>query len=237
MSLGEQLKSLRQAKQFSQPELAELAGIEQSYLSKLENDKAQPSNDMLRKLIAALEIGLEELLRKLPTTSVQKLASLPDVEQWLNKQNQQQFSQRRNYLLVSSALIVFAITLFFTGYSKLIFSEQHYEYVSDGVVRDGEIKTIFDDWPKLIQRGQKESRELHEKKAIEMASRKSVEYLRVDSWLGDPIEKPVDGGTRYYWHSQMVDQAQPINAWLQVCGVFLFAAGVMGFVIERKLLR
>ncbi|WP_448556342.1 helix-turn-helix domain-containing protein [Thalassotalea montiporae] len=237
MSLGEQLKSLRQAKQLSQPELAELAGIEQSYLSKLENDKAQPSNDMLRKLISALEIGLEELLRKLPTTSVQKLASLPDVEQWLNKQNQQQFTQRRNYLLMSSALIVFAITLFFTGYSKLIFSEQQYEYVSDGVVRDGEIKTIFDDWPRLLPRGEKDGHKLREQKAIEMTGRRDVEHIRIATWLGNPIEKPVDGGTRYYWYSQMVDQAQPINAWLQVVGIFLFAAGVMGFAIERKLFR
>ena len=234
MSLGEQLKSLRQAKQLSQPELAELAGIEQSYLSKLENDKSLPSNDMLRKLLAALEIKLEALLQKLPATSVQKLAALPDVEQWLNQQNQQQFSQRRNYLLVSSALIVFAITLFFTGYSKLIFSEQQYEYVSDGVVRDGEIKTIFDDWPRLLPRGENKIRD---QKAIEMTSRRDVEHIRIATWLGNPIEKSVDGGTRYYWYSQMVDQAQPVNAWLQVIGIFLFAAGMMGFVIERKLFR
>jgi transcriptional regulator with XRE-family HTH domain len=38
MTLGEQLKKLRNEKALSQPDLADLTGIEQSYLSKLEND-------------------------------------------------------------------------------------------------------------------------------------------------------------------------------------------------------
>jgi transcriptional regulator with XRE-family HTH domain len=36
MTLGEQLKKLRNEKALSQPDLADLTGIEQSYLSKLE---------------------------------------------------------------------------------------------------------------------------------------------------------------------------------------------------------
>ncbi|WP_229381076.1 helix-turn-helix domain-containing protein [Shewanella psychropiezotolerans] len=44
MTLGQQLKQFRIDRGFSQPELAELAGIEQSYLSKLENDKSVLSN-------------------------------------------------------------------------------------------------------------------------------------------------------------------------------------------------
>ena len=51
MTLGEQLKKLRNAKDLSQPDLANIAGIEQSYLSKLENDKSIPSNDISRKLL------------------------------------------------------------------------------------------------------------------------------------------------------------------------------------------
>ncbi|MFT6990623.1 MAG: hypothetical protein ACJASL_002603, partial [Paraglaciecola sp.] len=28
-----------------------------------------------------------------------------------------------------------------------------------------------------------------------------------------------------------------VNAWLQVFGVFLFSAGIMGFVLERRLFK
>ena len=58
MTLGEQLKKLRNAKALSQPDLANLAGIEQSYLSKLENDKSMPSNEIFRKLLAAFNLSL-----------------------------------------------------------------------------------------------------------------------------------------------------------------------------------
>jgi transcriptional regulator with XRE-family HTH domain len=44
MTLGEQLKKLRNEKALSQPDLGNIAGIEQSNLSELENDKSMPSN-------------------------------------------------------------------------------------------------------------------------------------------------------------------------------------------------
>ncbi|MBM7071474.1 helix-turn-helix transcriptional regulator [Shewanella sp. 202IG2-18] len=44
MTFGQIIKSFRTEKGLSQPEFAEQVGIEQSYLSKLENDKSLPSN-------------------------------------------------------------------------------------------------------------------------------------------------------------------------------------------------
>ena len=40
MTFGEKLRRLRNDKVHTQPELAELMGIEQSYLSKLQNDSS-----------------------------------------------------------------------------------------------------------------------------------------------------------------------------------------------------
>jgi transcriptional regulator with XRE-family HTH domain len=62
MTLGEQLKKLRNEKALSQPDLADLTGIEQSYLSKLENDKSMPSNDIFRRLLAAYELSLADFI-------------------------------------------------------------------------------------------------------------------------------------------------------------------------------
>ncbi|MFD2167428.1 helix-turn-helix domain-containing protein [Thalassotalea euphylliae] len=237
MNLGEQLKLLRQEKKLSQPELAEIAGIEQSYLSKLENDKSLPSNDMLRKLLTALDIELDELMSSISSASVQKLSSLPDVEHWVAKQTSHRFNQRRNYLLISSLLIVLATTLFYAGYSKSVFTGVQHEYTSDGVVLEGEPKDIFRDWPRLIENGKKGSRELREQKAMEMTKRMDVERIRFDTWMGEYVEKSVEGGKRYYRHFKEVQVPQPINAWLQVLGVLLFTAGLLGFVLERKLFK
>ena len=54
MTLGEYIKDARAQMQLSQPQLAEQIGIKQSYLSKLENDKSLPSNEVFRRLLNAL---------------------------------------------------------------------------------------------------------------------------------------------------------------------------------------
>ncbi len=51
MNIGERIKQLRIDKNLTQPQLAELANIEQSYLSKLENDKYIPSREILCSLL------------------------------------------------------------------------------------------------------------------------------------------------------------------------------------------
>ena len=236
MSLGEQLKQFRQAKKLSQPDLAALAGIEQSYLSKLENDKAIPSNDILRKLTSALDIDLSMLLEKLSPESISAIKQLPDVEALVMKQQQHSFNQRRNWLLCSSAFIVLAVTLFFIGYSKLIFSELAYQYESPGIVKEGEHKGIFRDWPHLIPAGA-ERQSLRNTKGIEMMQRRDEQVIRVGSWLGNEIEKPVEGGMRYYAFDKEISVANPVNAWLQTIAVMIFMIGVMGFVLERKLFK
>ena len=61
MPFHENLRTLRLARGLTQPLLAEKAGIEQSYLSKLENGRSKPSEDVLVRLAQALEVKLETL--------------------------------------------------------------------------------------------------------------------------------------------------------------------------------
>lgn len=63
MSFSENLRTLRIARGLTQPALAEKAGIEQSYLSKLENGRSKPSEDVLTRLAQALEVKAEALLQ------------------------------------------------------------------------------------------------------------------------------------------------------------------------------
>lgn len=61
MSFEENLRTLRLARGLTQPVLADKAGIEQSYLSKLENGRSKPSEEVLERLAEALEVTPEAL--------------------------------------------------------------------------------------------------------------------------------------------------------------------------------
>lgn len=238
MTLGELVKQIRQKKTLSQPELAELAGIEQSYLSKIENDKSIPSNDIFRRLLSALEIDLTTFVNQLDQQLVKgSLTQISDIEYWSNQREKQHNEKRKRYLYISSVLIVFAITLFFTGVQSLIFSETRYEYYSKGVVQPDEPINIFRDWPKLIEQGKKGSRALREAKSVEMTKRAHEHSILLDELQGNSFIKEVPGGLRLYLRGDTFMVAQPINAWLQIFGVFLFISGIMGFVIEARLSR
>lgn len=81
-TLGQQLKQLRNNKKLSQPEFAQQVGIEQSYLSKLENDKSIPSNEIFRSLLIALDLSIDEFMKPLVSSHDKaRLMQIPDVEQ------------------------------------------------------------------------------------------------------------------------------------------------------------
>ena len=58
MNFGERFKQVRTDKGLTQPQFAQMAGIEQSYLSMLENDKSLPSTEMFSTILAG--IGMDE---------------------------------------------------------------------------------------------------------------------------------------------------------------------------------
>lgn len=241
MTLGEQFKSLRAKRGLSQPELAELAGIEQSYLSKLENDKSLPSNEVLRKLLNAFSVTLVQLLQPLEQQYIKdNLMAIADVEHLYQQQNEQHIAKQRNMLYLSSLLIVIATTLFYTGFSKLLFNETRYEYNSQGIVLAGEPINIFENWRDLIDSSEpREHRDQMQKQRVAMAKRADIEQMLTRENQGEHIEMIVEGGRRLFYKvdHKTTQVPRPINAWLQIIGVLLFASGIMGFVLERKLFK
>ncbi len=244
MTLGEQFKQLRAKKGLSQPELAELAGIEQSYLSKLENDKSLPSNDVFRKMISAFSMTIEQVLQPLEQGYIkQNLLAISDVEQHYKERNIAQVNKQRTLLYSASFLIVIAVTLFYIGFSKQVFNEAVYEYKSRGVVLAGEPDNIFTNWRQLLDNSDRRSfGEQRQKQEINMAKRSDVQYLQTGEDRGTSFEMPVTGGRRLFTRVVFGENNEPskqvpraINAWLQVIGVLLFISGIMGFVIERRL--
>jgi len=240
MTLGEQLKKIRADKGLSQPELAELAGIEQSYLSKLENDKSLPSSEVLRKLLSAFKLSVAELIAPLDKHYIKSnLLVISDIEQLYQQASYKQLSLQRNMLYIASALIVIAVTLFYIGYAKQVFNETLYEYRSDGVVLAGEPSDVFWKWRELIDiKDRNEKDDEIRKLSVVMAKRSDVLVKLIPTNKGYYFEEPVAGGRRLFTkskHDLPIKEPRAINAWLQVLGVLLLVSGMMGFVLERRL--
>lgn len=77
MAFGERVRELRKAHGMSQRGLAERAGIDFTYLSKIENGRIEPpSEDVIRRVAAELNVSADELIvlaDKLPSDLVQEL--------------------------------------------------------------------------------------------------------------------------------------------------------------------
>lgn len=70
--VGLNLQKLRRARGLTQEELSARADIHQTYLSGLEGGKRNPSLLLLARLADALEIGLEELVKRQPPRARRK---------------------------------------------------------------------------------------------------------------------------------------------------------------------
>jgi len=230
MTLGQLIKKLRTEKDLSQPVMADYVGIEQSYLSKLENDKSIPSNEVFRSLLCSLSLSAEEFLSLLDKNYIHShLRQIPDVEKWLQNQRQMQLNSSRRLLLLSCALIVFGCTFFYGGFSKILFSAVEYEYFSRGVVLDGEPFDYFENGAYSIT-----PRDQHFQLRDKLAERYSPELIKTFSRNGDSFVKQVEDGRRHFKINGESKVTRVENNLLQLVGVFLFVAGLMGFVYERR---
>lgn len=64
MSFGRRLKEARHAKKLTQIEVAEILGIDDTTISKYENNKSEPDNETIRKLSSLYNCSIDFLLGK-----------------------------------------------------------------------------------------------------------------------------------------------------------------------------
>jgi len=139
-----------------------------------------PSNEVFRKILVAFDVSLPEFLTVFDNSYAEtQLRQIPDIEHWLKQQQKSQILNQRRYLYICSALIVFAITLFYAGQSKILIPEIQFQYYSKGIVLAGEPKDVFDDWQRLMPEG----RNVYLKKKIEMTQRKDELYFLSDKFI------------------------------------------------------
>lgn len=246
MNFGEKLKQLRTEKNLTQPQLAEAIGIEQSYLSKLENDKSVPSAEMFQSIIKTLEMDAREFLADIDQKILHgALRQIPEVANFIQATRKHDAHSIKRWLFASAALCVLGLTLVVAGYLGLINPKEHLVYFSKGIIRAGEPSDIFENSAKyVLLRKPLDSVSSEDRGRLIEAfhySRIQEMHKNLSRDMGYSFDEPITqgefaSGYRRWLRTgqrQVVNQTE--NNMITLLGVLLSFAGLFGFVLEYRL--
>jgi len=235
MHFGDKLRQLRKQKDWTQPQLAEAIGIEQSYLSKLENGKSVPSADIFQLIVKVFGIDIEMLLDGIEQSVVHRqLRQIPEVSNFLSANQLADSKKRKNWLLLSALSITSGAVLLVSSHFGLLFSDVQYNYKSRGIVLADESKEIFSNFKQNFHLLKREQQKEISK---QMNARLDEKYLLSSSYRGDIFNIAVHGGSRTYGITGHTKEPRVENRYLSVIGLLLFLLGIFGFVLEKKIAR
>lgn len=232
MKLGEKIKLLRTDHELTQPDLAKKAGIEQSYLSKLENDKAIPSFDIINRVAMALESNGLELIDSLSQSFVEEnLSHIPEVAAEYAVIKKKRESKLKKRFILASILVIFGIGLAFVGNENILFPEVGYKYLSMGVIKDNEIDQHFHaDYIREIN----ESKDELVQRMFENRSRIDEEYKIIFNKDESEFIVKVNGGRRNFSKHEKITVLKVQNKLILIAGIMLIASGVFAFLFTMR---
>lgn len=235
MTLGDKLRQLRNERELTQPALAEALGIEQSYLSKLENDRSLPSNGVFARILEVFELDLGALLQDLEPAARNRMRQIPDVAEYYRHRQQQVIGNQKRWLILSALLLASGLGLIYAGQSHLFFPNVIYQYKSHGIVLQGEPKEIFLRPHLTIPDASDHAARVATTDAIK--KRTNEVFLTSGQFRGQVFNVPVEGGSRTYYLTEETE-VDPWQSKLVVFfGVIFSVLGLFGVFLERKLSR
>ena len=240
MNFGEKLKQLRTDKNLTQPQLADAIGIEQSYLSKLENDKSIPSAEIFQAILKALAVDVGSLLDNIDKKFIHsQLRQIPEVANYLHASIAGEIHSIKKWLYASASACTLGLCLIVSGYMGFIFSNMHYAYYSEGVVKNNEPADIFEHYHQIYffqrQAGIISQSEESKLSAELESTRRRPEHLVQTTYLGDSFKRDVAGGFRQFFLRNTSSIRRMENNLLMFLGTLLAFAGLFGFVVEYRL--
>jgi transcriptional regulator with XRE-family HTH domain len=233
MTLGETIKLLRTEQNMTQPELAEKARIEQSYLSKLENDKATPSFDIINRIAQALGLTGMALIHKLSHSYISEhLSHLPEIAAEYASVNELRERRTRRQLLLAAMLLLAGTALYLAGTKEFIKTDETWFYSSEGVFKAGEDYRQFQDSP-IDEIG--ETGEEYEQRLLANRPRIEKAFLQIHQYLGPEFIRDVTGGQRLYYLDDSQENPRPLNVMLEIIGILIGLAGMLyaGYTVWR----
>jgi len=239
VNFGEKVRQLRAERNLTQPQLAQLIGIEQSYLSKLENDKSIPSADIFQAILKAFSIDVANFLAGVDEKQVYRdLRQVPEVANHLNTVVTTRIHSIKSWLFASGLVLTLGLTLGVAGWRGLLFSNTQLDYESPGILLPGEPTDIFDKYEHILfdqsAAGAISDKERYEKIA-EFNKRKVRDSRVLYDYRGLSYLETVPGGQRTYFFQREMGFERPQNRWLMLAGVLLTFGGLVGFIVEARL--
>ncbi|HSC68148.1 MAG TPA: helix-turn-helix transcriptional regulator [Cellvibrio sp.] len=249
MTLGDKLKQLRTDKNWTQPQAAEAIGIEQSYLSKLENDKSVPSAEIFSAVLTAFAVDAKQFLEGLNLAQLDRqFLQIPAIAAQINNHTKVRIHSIKKWLFSSAIAFVLGLTLISAGHLGLIFPNLQYPYFSEGIVKEGESKLIFDNWksnfdlvPGFAYPPEEVAnlRKILIAKKQEMDQRKAETYLLTNDYKGEVFVVAAEGGSRTYQLHELYRAGKTVsqteNRLLMLFGFLLTFSGITGFFVEHRL--
>jgi transcriptional regulator with XRE-family HTH domain len=239
VNFGEKVRQLRAERNLTQPQLAQLIGIEQSYLSKLENDKSVPSADIFQAILKAFSIDVATFLVGVDEKQVYRdLRQVPEVANHLNAVVTTRIHSIKTWLFASGLALALGLTLGVAGWRGLVFSNVQYSYYSPGVLRPGEPTNFFEKHEnELMQRYQSQEITHMERVRLlqEFNKRFAQDYQLLDEYRGQGYNENVSGGLRTYSFVRQNVTRRPENRWLMLAGVLFTFGGIAGFIVEARM--
>ncbi|WP_338768626.1 helix-turn-helix transcriptional regulator [Massilia sp. METH4] len=242
MNFGDKLKKLRTERGLTQPQFAEQLGIEQSYLSKLENDKSVPSADMFATILAGTGLDaatfLDGIDKQLLATT---LRHIPAVSQFNTQAEAEQVHDHKKWLYGCGLAWLTGFAMMLAANDGIFFSNKIYRYESPGVILPGEADNIFDKQQEILSFQMMAKTITHEQFASRMAdfkanrARPAIAETRTDR--GGFYVEPARNGHRRFELVKTRHEEAPENRILQFLGAVVLASGFVGLFIEWRLRR
>ncbi|MEW6989655.1 helix-turn-helix domain-containing protein [Colwelliaceae bacterium 6441] len=235
MKLGEKIKQLRNDAGLTQPELADKAQIEQSYLSKLENEKGTPSFEVISKIAAAFNMETMALVDSLDMKYLhESFAHLPEIAIKLEERKLLHRAKFRRGYILSAFLVVFGIAMVILGESNTIFPESVYEYKSMGLIKKGELNNHY----YLHQlREIAETREQSIERMKKNIPRINEELLLTRSYKGEGFVEGYGPQRRYFELTNVRPVESPWKDLYKIFGFIMLASGCFGLGYLLKFMK
>ncbi|NVJ71510.1 MAG: helix-turn-helix transcriptional regulator [Alphaproteobacteria bacterium] len=232
MKFGAYIKACRERLNWTQPEAAKEIGVEQSYLSKLENGRNYPAEDIFDAILKAYEIDLSTLCSEVDDTELLRLKEIKQVRDRLARH-----TKRKSNLAMYVAVAASASLALGTGLvaHEMIAPETvsyHYQhYRSYGVIRDGESLNLFN------YAFRDEDKSIYN--ISEVSARLDYAFIKTTERQGAMFVVPVENGRRRYdFTHESTEILGNRNQMLVGIGAALAALGIAGlfagFVIYRE---
>lgn len=242
MNFGERVKQVRTEKGLTQPQLAQMAGVEQSYLSKLENDKSVPSAEMFTTILAGLDMDESTFLKPLGRDALATtLNHIPAVTRYTAQAAIVQSTRSKRWIYGSALAWILGFAMMLGADSGIFLSNSQHTYRSPGVILAGEAENVFDNNANVlglkVGAGIISVEEMSKQLAEFQATRVRPLTIVLPDHRGGTFVEAVDGGQRRFTLEQTKRVDAMGNCILQFLGAIVIMSGFVGLFLEWRLRR